>query len=71
MNKQYILYLRWRHQDPWTAYLIECIPDNKFDSVKGSKWYNLDIEYFKDIELDACKLNALKMAGKFLSLINN
>ena len=28
-NQNYVVYLRWRHSDPWTATLIEC--DNSFD----------------------------------------
>lgn len=47
------LYLRWRHQDPWTA---EIIPVNEISrTFENDNWIGLDIPFFKDSELDKLK----------------
>jgi hypothetical protein len=46
-KKHYVLYLRWRWEDPWTADLIET--DETF-ALQGDRvmWRNLNIKYFSE-----------------------
>lgn len=48
----YCIYLRWRHQDPWTAEIIKCA-EGDFDlNDKTSIWKFIKIPYFEDYELE-------------------
>ena len=62
-NKCYQIYLRWRHDDPWTATLIEC--NEKFED-KGdgfSAWTDLEIPFFTQYDrLDDIKDEAMREA---------
>ncbi len=58
-NNAFILYLRWRHDDPWTADLIA-------DEGVDEKWITLDISYWKDTELEQCKKQAIVMAKLYI-----
>ena len=40
-NNVYYIYLRWRHENPWTADLIQ---------IKEDDWTSIDIPFFKDDE---------------------
>lgn len=57
-DKNFILYLRWRWDDPWTASVIPV--DENFEFKDYSEWMELDIPYFTDEQLDECKEAALK-----------
>ncbi|MEM1003438.1 MAG: hypothetical protein AAGH46_12395 [Bacteroidota bacterium] len=49
-GKHFVIYLRWRHTDPWTATLIE--PQEKDWCLhENSKWHELKVPFFKDDEL--------------------
>lgn len=48
------LYLRWRHDDPWTAEIIPCNEiDREFED--GNTWEALDVPFFKDTQLNELK----------------
>lgn len=49
-GRQFVIYLLWRHADPWTATLIECFPDGKFERL-----HSLNVSPWKDSELDKLK----------------
>jgi hypothetical protein len=57
----WVIYLRWRHGDPWKATLIECPAtwDLHDDSYE---WRTIPISHYKDTELDAAKDEAIKEA---------
>jgi hypothetical protein len=57
-DKYYVIYLRWRHANPWTGNLIST--DKTFNlSNKVAKWvYNLDLFFHRDCDLIACKEDA-------------
>lgn len=64
-GKNYILYLRWRWDDPWTADLIPV--DKQFSQKsKWGDWIELNIPFFTDEQLAECKEAALKEARKVL-----
>jgi len=65
-GRYFVIYLRWRHSDPWTAEIIECKDDN-FDLFKEAKWHILDVKYWKDSQLDKLKLNAESIVDKWLA----
>mgnify|MGYP007126010243 CR=1 FL=1 len=58
-NDEYVLYLRWRHNDPWEASLIDKNGDEDF-------WIELTIPFFTATQLEECKEAALKTAEKIL-----
>lgn len=65
-GKHYVLYLRWRHNDPWTASLVPC-SDSTFNMhEKDQSWIELDVKFWKDTELNRCKLNAISLVKKKL-----
>lgn len=59
-GKIWCIYLRWRHDDPWTAELIPCDKNFKFfdcdtwETISTSKDYK-DFEY-KDLEKEALEI---------------
>lgn len=63
-GKNYILYLRWRNSDPWTASLIPV--DKQFSSDSCKDWIRLDIPFFTDEQLDECKVASIQTAKKVL-----
>ena len=64
-NKNYILYLRWRWDDPWTAALIP-VNDSFEMHQEAGEWIYLDIPYFTDEELDECKEASITAAKHYL-----
>lgn len=53
-NEMYCIYLRWRHEDPWTADIIKCVDGEvKFD--EDAVWMPIEIPFFKDDELENLK----------------
>jgi hypothetical protein len=68
-NKQYVIYLRWRWNDPWTADLVECPLDGNFDMLsKDSVWTTLNVDHFRDDQLDKLKKDAEKKAYQWIAL---
>lgn len=65
-GRNYILYLRWRWDDPWTADLIPV--DNQFsdDSKFSNDWVELNIPYFTNEQLNECKEAAIKVVKDVL-----
>lgn len=51
----YCIYLRWRHQDPWTADIIKCAEGDYSLSSQTAIWKSIEIPFFKDSELDKLK----------------
>lgn len=66
-RRHFVIYLRWRNSDPWTAELIECIPNGDFDlfSMK-KKWVTLPIFEWSANAIDDLKANAIKCANDWL-----
>jgi hypothetical protein len=72
-NRFFILYLRWRHKDPWSSDIIEYTSEKDWqnlgmiDTMEGvDNWYELDIKFFKEYELEDLKINAYNEAAYFL-----
>jgi len=61
-GRYYVLYLRWRGGDPWTASLIRCSSNTHCITSTEYDWYNLDVDFWKDTELYELKENALNLA---------
>lgn len=61
----FVIYLRWRHSDPWSATLIQT---NDIDDItsKDTVCYNLDIDYFKDHQYPDLKEYILSFVKKFI-----
>lgn len=60
-GNHYVIYLRWRWDDPWTAELVDCGKDGKFDiRSEDVKRTPLDVGYFKSDELEELKMQAEK-----------
>lgn len=54
-GEMFCIYLRWRHQDPWTAEIIKCA-NGDFDlHPDTSTWKFIKIPYFEDYELEKLK----------------
>ena len=68
-NKFFVIYLRWRYQDPWTCCLIET-RDNKFN-LYDSEFNGIDmpmqIDYFEDKQIIEMKENAIKIVKSYLN----
>ena len=54
------IYLRWRHNDPWTAEIAPLNEKLEFDF--NAPWENLNPPFFKDSELDQLKEWCLKQS---------
>jgi hypothetical protein len=59
-NNKYVIYLRWRWGDPWTASLIPA--NENYDLVYKTDWINLfnEEDFYTDDQLEACKLAAIE-----------
>lgn len=64
-GRYFLLYLRWRHHDPWAATLIECDADFCMHN-KRYEWARLEVEYWKDTQIDEVKANAIEVAKKMI-----
>lgn len=64
-GRYFLLYLRWRHNDPWAATLIECDADFWMHN-KRYEWARLEVEYWKDTQIDEVKANAIEVAKKMI-----
>ncbi len=68
-GRQFVIYLRWRWNDPWTADLVECLPDGNFEmSGKDTTWSELNVGYFRDDQLEELKVVAEKRAYQWITL---
>ena len=55
LGEHFCLYLRWRHQDPWTAEIIHCPPDSYDTELQDTESKYIKIPYFADHELEKLK----------------
>jgi hypothetical protein len=68
-HRWFIIYLRWRHSDPWRAYLCETTPGNvdRLDAYgcgwdmhdPSFEWIPIPVEDFTDKQLDELKENVV------------
>jgi hypothetical protein len=66
-GNQFVIYLRWRHSDPWRAEIIQCEPNYEFNIISpNSKDFKLPIKYYKDSELDKLKKEVDYLVKKWL-----
>ena len=66
-NKSYCVYLRWRHDDPWTADLVQTFGiGNTKNFGSTAFWQELDIDFWKDSELEQCKKNTMSIVKNVL-----
>lgn len=58
----FVLYLRWRHSDPWTAELIQCNNDDRWSLHDGFKWIKMPVKFYShaDRKTSASELKELK-----------
>ncbi len=64
-NQFYILYLRWRHNDPWSACVI--LSDKTFDMhIPGNKWNYLEFDWKELDDLNQIKIDAINKAKALL-----
>ena len=54
-GEMYCIYLRWRHQNPWTAEIVKCAEGDFSLSHETSVWKFIKIPYFEDCELEKLK----------------
>ena len=54
-DDMYCIYLRWRHQNPWTAEIIKCAEGDFNLNHESSIWKFIKIPYFEDCELEKLK----------------
>jgi len=66
-DKKYVIYLRWRWDDPWNAELIPAKNDNYEIDYKAD-WVQLfnDREFYTEEQLDECKKKAIENTIKYL-----
>jgi hypothetical protein len=57
-NVKYCIYLRWRHNDPWTAELIRM--NEKSNDITDGEWMYLDVPFRHDIEFELLKKDAIQ-----------
>lgn len=55
-GNQFVIFLRWRWRYPWTAEIVQCLPDNRFYMHNPTnKWYRLNVRYWKTTKLKQLK----------------
>jgi hypothetical protein len=58
-GRHFVIYLRWRYDDPWEATIIESRPDGKFEMFdifdEGYEWNELPVDDFTHDELAKLK----------------
>ncbi len=65
LDKKYVIYLRWRNEDPWSATLYEC--SNKWDIRKCQiNKFDLEIPAYKDSQLSLLKKFIVKFVSEWL-----
>jgi len=64
-KRYFVLYLRWRYSDPWTATLIECDAEFYMHNKKY-KWVYLEIKDWNENQINELKLNAIEVAKKII-----
>jgi len=67
-GKRFVLYLRWRHQDPWQGHLVENAP---VDTLWEGKWSpdlfeRYDYFFAEDDNLDKIKLALIMCVERWL-----
>ena len=71
-GRQFVIYLRWRWNDPWTADLVECRPDGNFNMQETEfGWVSLNVGYFRDDQLEELKKEAEKKAYQWIAINPN
>ena len=68
-SRQFVVYLRWRHNDPWTAELVECVPNGDFEMIKDNpfEWLKLQVkEWGQDDDLKLIKCDAIEMVKSII-----
>ncbi len=64
-NYHFNLYLRWRHNDPWQAYLTETA--SNFDMVTSPEpMVALSIKEYTESDLELVKKEAIKLARELI-----
>lgn len=66
----YCIYLRWRHQDPWTAEIAKCADGDFSLDNPNTIWKSIDVPFFKDSELDKLKEFIISRLDDSLELWN-
>ena len=64
-GRKFVIYLRWRHKDPWSVDLVECFETFNISSVQAN-WHPLIVGWFRAKELTKCKNNAFKVAMELI-----
>jgi hypothetical protein len=62
-SQLYCLYLRWRHDDPWTADLIQCVDGG----IVNGEWYELDVPFHIDEDIEGIKKSGIEKTIEFLN----
>jgi len=65
-ERHFVIYLRWRHSDPWTADIVECPNDGKFDMHELNNWNDLVVKEWKDTELKELKEEIVNVVNNWL-----
>jgi hypothetical protein len=66
-NRWFIIYLRWRHSDPWRAYLCETsVGNTTFEPPgwdmhdPGYDWIDIPVDDFRDDQLVELKIAVME-----------
>lgn len=64
-NDKYVIYLRWRWDDPWSADLIPANENYELDYEV--RWTNLfsEDDFYTDKQIGECKIAAINRAGEY------
>lgn len=67
-DEMFCVYLRWRHQDPWTVEVIKCENGDMSLDTNTSTWKAVCVPYFDDTELTKLKEYVLARLNIIMAL---
>lgn len=67
-GEMYYIYLRWRHQDPWTAEIVKCDKNENKCNTGSPEYKSIKTPPFKDDELDKLKEYLIPRIEKLMKL---
>ena len=66
-DKKYCIYLRWRWDDPWTAYIVPCYDD--WDFIYGDDWKELNVGMYTHDDYNSLEKECEKIIRKMFNCI--
>ena len=66
-GKRYCIYLRWRHEDPWSADLVECTSQWDF---KNDGWETIAVNDYTHDDYPYLETEVLRIISKRFPNVN-